>query len=53
MAIAHRPKDMADIQAVAENTPNLDTKRIQYWVEQFAQALVQPELWDSIKQWLR
>lgn len=44
---------MADIQAVAENTPDLDIERIQYWVEQFAQALDQPELWVSIEQWLR
>ncbi len=52
-AVAHRPKDMADIQAVAENTPDLDIERIQYWVEQFAVALDQPELWVSIEQWLR
>jgi Nucleotidyl transferase AbiEii toxin, Type IV TA system len=47
-AVAHRPKDLIDIQAVIENHPNLDRKRIQRWVQEFALALEMPELWDDI-----
>jgi hypothetical protein len=47
-AVAHRPKDLVDIQAVAANHSNLDTPRIRLWVEQFAEALEIPDLWDGI-----
>ncbi len=47
-AVAHRPKDLLDIQAVIESQPNLDKERIRYWVGEFAQALEMPELWDDI-----
>jgi hypothetical protein len=47
-AVAHRPKDMLDIQTIVESCPDLDWKRIRYWVQQFAQALEMPELWDDI-----
>ena len=46
-AVAHRPKDMLDIQAIIESCPDLDWERIRYWVQQFAQALEMPELWDD------
>jgi hypothetical protein len=51
-AVAHRPKDLMDIQAVIENYPDLDRDRIEYWVTQFARALESPELWDDISGWL-
>ena len=47
-AIAHRPKDLTDIQAIAANYPDLDKERIRYWVEQFGEALDLPELWNDI-----
>jgi hypothetical protein len=47
-AVAHRPKDLGDIQAIAASHPRLDTQRIQYWVEQFGEALDLPDLWKSI-----
>ncbi|MEZ4866715.1 MAG: hypothetical protein R3C14_35675 [Caldilineaceae bacterium] len=28
--------------------PKLDWKRIQFWVQQFAEALEMPELWQDI-----
>ena len=52
-AIAHRPKDMLDIQAVIASHPNLDRERIKYWVREFAQALEMPELWDDIAGWVQ
>ena len=47
-AVAQRPKDLADIQAIAASHPDLDKERIQYWVEQFGQALDLPDLWMTI-----
>jgi hypothetical protein len=51
-AVAHRPKDLADIQAIAASHPNLDKTRIQFWVEQFGEALDMPELWQTISRLL-
>lgn len=51
-AVAHRPKDLLDIQAVIRRYPNLDRSRIRHWVLEFAQALEMPELWDDIAGWL-
>jgi hypothetical protein len=47
-AIAHRPKDLLDIQTIAETYPDLDRKRIRKWVQEFAEVLEMPELWDDI-----
>ena len=51
-AIAHRPKDLADIEAIAASHPDLDEERIRDWVEQFGEALDLPELWDEISKYL-
>lgn len=51
-AVAHRPKDLMDIQAIIESHPDLDRERIKHWVREFAQALEMPELWDDIAAWL-
>ena len=47
-AIAHRPKDLEDIQAISAGHPDLDKERIRFWVEQFSEALDWPELWPEI-----
>lgn len=47
-AVAHRLKDLDDIQAIAENHPNLDKERVRFWVEQFGEALDFPGLWVEI-----
>jgi len=47
-AVAHRPKDLLDIQAIAESHPELDKERIECWVNEFAQALEMPDLWNDI-----
>ena len=52
-AVAHRPQDLLDIQALIEAKPNLDRARIQHWVREFAQAVDMPELWQDIAAWLR
>jgi hypothetical protein len=51
-AVAHRPKDLQDIQAIIQVQSNLDKERIHQWVEAFAEALEMPELWDDISGWL-
>ena len=51
-AVAHRPKDLMDIQAILESHPDLDRERVKRWVREFAQALELPELWDDIVSWL-
>ena len=51
-AVAHRSKDLADIQAIAASHPNLDKERICFWVEQFGDALDLPDLWKMISQLL-
>lgn len=43
-AVAHRPRDVADIEAVLEAHPDLDRARIRMWVGEFAEVLDAPEL---------
>lgn len=51
-AIAHRPQDLLDIQAIIASQSTLDRERIRRWVQEFAQVLDMPELWDDIAAWL-
>ena len=51
-AVAHRPKDLLDIQAIITSHPNLDRERIKYWVGEFVKVLEMPELWNDIAIWL-
>jgi hypothetical protein len=51
-AVAHRPKDLLDIQALTQAHSKLDKKRIKHWVSEFAQLPEQPELWDDIAHWI-
>jgi plasmid stabilization system protein ParE len=51
-AVAHRPKDLLDIQGIIYSNPNVDREYIQDWVTQFATLLEMPELWDDIAGWL-
>lgn len=51
-AVAHRPQDMLDIQGIIQSHPDLDRKRIEDWVTQFAEILDRPELWEDIAGWL-
>jgi hypothetical protein len=51
-AIAHRHKDLGDIQAIAGSHPDLDTGRIRFWVEQFGEMLDLPDLWKDIEKLL-
>lgn len=52
-AVAHRQKDLEDIKAIAASHPKLDRDRIQFWVEQFGEALDIPNLWEMISRFLK
>ena len=52
-AIARRPRDIADIEALLNIDSNLDLARVRYWVRQFAEALEMPELLDNLERILR
>lgn len=52
-SVAHRPKDMLDIEAIVHVSEQLDVARISYWVKQFAALLEAPELWDDVDKLLR
>jgi predicted nucleotidyltransferase len=51
-AIARRPKDLTDIQSIAQSHPELDKERVRHWVEQFGEALDLPRLWKEIEKLL-
>jgi hypothetical protein len=51
-AVAHRPRDISDIEAILNIEPNLDFDRIRSWVGQFAEALEMPELLDDLEKLL-
>ncbi len=52
-AVAHRPIDLEDIRSVIEANPNLDFKRIEYWVKEFAKVLEMPEIFDDMNKLLQ
>ncbi len=52
-AIAHRPRDIADIEAILNIESNLDLDRIRHWVSQFANTLEMPELLEDLEKILR
>ena len=43
-AIAHRPRDTADIEAILAAQPNLDRERVRTIVREFAEATAMPDL---------
>ncbi len=52
-AIAHRGKDLLDIENLLTVYPNLDLSRVRYWVKQFAEVLEMPELLADLEQRLK
>ena len=43
-AVAHRPQDLADIQAILAAQPRLNLRRVRRWVQEFSEALSMPEI---------
>lgn len=48
-AVAHRPKDLADIEAILTAHPKLNLRRIRRWVREFASALSMPEILNDLE----
>ncbi len=51
-AVAHRPKDLLDIETIIAVQENLDPERIRFWVQQFADLLEMPEIWTDVERLL-
>ncbi len=52
-AVAHRPRDMADIESIIQMNPSLDQKYILKKVREFSSALEMPEILKDIKAIIR
>ncbi len=52
-AVAHRPRDLADIEGIVAMHPSLDVTRVRRWVEEFASVLEMPELLADLEATLR
>lgn len=48
-AVAQRPKDLNDIEAILRAHENLDLNRIRYWAGEFATALETPGILDNLE----
>jgi len=48
-SVAHRPKDLADIEGILEAIPKLNLNRIRRWVRDFSNALELPEIYDDLQ----
>lgn len=52
-AVAHRPRDLTDIEAILDAHPVLDVERVRRWVREFARAAAMPEIWDDLQRLLK
>ena len=48
-AVAHRPRDLADIEAIVDASPGLDRERVLLWGRAFAEAAEMPEILRSLE----
>lgn len=48
-AIAHRPRDLADIESLLDAHRKLDTRRVLRWVRELSNALEKPEILRDVK----
>jgi hypothetical protein len=51
-AVAHRPRDLVDIESVLDANPRLNRRRIRRWVREFTTALDMPELTEDLERLL-
>lgn len=52
-AVAHRQRDLIDIEAILDAHPNLNLKRIRRWVKEFSAALEMPEILKDLEKILK
>jgi hypothetical protein len=48
-AVAHRERDLLDIDGLLAAHPKIDVRRVRRWVRSFANALEAPEIYDDIQ----
>lgn len=48
-AVAHRPQDLADIEAILAAHPKINARRVKRWVREFAAALEIPEILTDLE----
>jgi Nucleotidyl transferase AbiEii toxin, Type IV TA system len=52
-AVAHRERDLLDVEGLLAAHPDLDVRRVRRWVRAFADALDAPDLYDDLQQLLK
>jgi len=48
-AIAHRPRDLADIESILDAHPKLNLRRVRRWVKEFSRAIEMPEILNDLE----
>jgi len=48
-AVAHRPQDLADIEAILAANPKINVRRVRRWVREFAAALSMPDILNDLE----
>ena len=48
-AVAHRPIDLADINAIFDTHSGLDMERMRHWIREFSSVLEMPEIYDDFE----
>jgi len=52
-AVAHRPRDIADIEGLLDLHSSLDLKRVRCWVKEFSKVLEMPEIHSDLEKLIR
>lgn len=52
-AVAHRTRDMGDIESVLDAHPKLDVRRIRRWTREFSHALDMPDILSDLESILK
>jgi len=48
-AVAHRARDLADIQSVMDAHPKLNLRKIRRWVKEFSTAIDMPDISNDLE----
>ncbi len=48
-SVAHRPRDLVDIEAILDHHQRLDLARVHHWLREFSAALDMPEILDDFQ----
>jgi predicted nucleotidyltransferase len=47
--VAHRPRDLADIESIMDAHPNLNLRKIRRWVKEFSTAIEMPDILNDLE----